>query len=240
VTSHPETPPIVELRSIRAAYGAIEVLHGIDLTLRRGQVLALLGPNGAGKTTTVRVASGLMRPTSGSLSVAGSDVTGVSASTLARVGLRMVPEGRGVFPNLTVRENLSMATFAGPTLSEVEEKSYARFPRLAERRHQLAGTLSGGEQQMLALAGGLAADPIVLILDELSMGLAPMVVGELYEQVAAIAQDGVSVLVVEQFARTVLSVADWTVLLAHGTVQAAGPTIEFDDEVLANAYLGSS
>jgi len=240
VTSHPETPPIVELRSIRAAYGAIEVLHGIDLTLRRGQVLALLGPNGAGKTTTVRVASGLMRPTSGSLSVAGSDVTGVSASTLARVGLRMVPEGRGVFPNLTVRENLNMATFAGPTLSEVEEKSYARFPRLAERRRQLAGTLSGGEQQMLALAGGLAADPIVLILDELSMGLAPMVVGELYEQVAAIAQDGVSVLVVEQFARTVMSVADWTVLVAHGTVQAAGPTLEFDDEVLANAYLGSS
>jgi len=230
----------LELRSIRAAYGAIEVLHGIDLTLRRGQVLALLGPNGAGKTTTVRVASGLMRPTSGSLSVAGRDVTGVSASSLARVGLRLVPEGRGVFPNLTVRENLSMATFAGPTLDEVEAKSYARFPRLAERRRQLAGTLSGGEQQMLALAGGLAADPIVLILDELSMGLAPMVVGELYEQVAAIAQDGVSVLVVEQFARTVLSVADWTVLLAHGTVQAAGPTIEFDDEVLANAYLGSS
>ena len=240
MTSHPETPPILELRSIRAAYGAIEVLHGIDLTLRRGQVLALLGPNGAGKTTTVRVASGLMRPTSGSLSVAGRDVTGVSASSLARVGLRLVPEGRGVFPNLTVRENLSMATFAGPTLDEVEAKSYARFPRLAERRRQLAGTLSGGEQQMLALAGGLAADPIVLILDELSMGLAPMIVGELYEQVAAIAQDGVSVLVVEQFARTVLSVADWTVLLAHGTVQAAGPTIEFDDEVLANAYLGSS
>jgi len=230
----------LELRSIRAAYGAIEVLHGIDLTLRRGQVLALLGPNGAGKTTTVRVAGGLMRPTSGSLSVAGRDVTGVSASSLARVGLRLVPEGRGVFPNLTVRENLSMATFAGPTLDEVEAKSYARFPRLAERRRQLAGTLSGGEQQMLALAGGLAADPIVLILDELSMGLAPMIVGELYEQVAAIAQDGVSVLVVEQFARTVLSVADWTVLLAHGTVQAAGPTIEFDDEVLANAYLGSS
>jgi len=240
VTSHPEAPPILELRSIRAAYGAIEVLHGIDLTLRRGQVLALLGPNGAGKSTTVRVASGLMRPTSGYLLIAGSDLTGVSASTLARVGLRMVPEGRGVFPNLTVRENLNMATFAGPTLSEVEEKSYARFPRLAERRRQLAGTLSGGEQQMLALAGGLAADPIVLILDELSMGLAPMVVGELYEQVAAIAQDGVSVLVVEQFARTVMSVADWTVLVAHGTVQAAGPTLEFDDEVLANAYLGSS
>jgi branched-chain amino acid transport system ATP-binding protein len=221
--------PILELRGVKAAYGSIEVLHGIDLAVQRGQVVALLGPNGAGKTTSIRVACGLMRPTTGSVLVAGHDVTGCSANALARAGLATVPEGRGIFPNLTVRENLNM-----------EERSYARFPRLAERRNQLAGTMSGGEQQMLALARGLATDPVVLLLDELSMGLAPIIVHELYEQVAAIAAEGVSVLIVEQFVRTVLGVADWTVLLAHGVVQRAGPTAELGDDVLATAYLGGT
>jgi branched-chain amino acid transport system ATP-binding protein len=241
VSAYDDHTPILELRSVRAAYdGGIEVLHGIDLQVHRGQVVALLGPNGAGKTTTIRVASGLMRPTGGFLKVAGHDVTGASASSLARLGVRTVPEGRGVFPNLTVRENLRIATFTGCALSDIEERAYTRFPRLAERRGQLAGTMSGGEQQMLALARGLATDPVVLLLDELSMGLAPIIVGQLYEQVAAIAAEGVSVLVVEQFVRTVMSVADWTVLLAQGTVRNAAPTADFDDEVLANAYLGSS
>jgi branched-chain amino acid transport system ATP-binding protein len=233
-------PPILELRGVKAAYGSIEVLHGIDLTVQRGQVVALLGPNGAGKTTSIRVACGLMRPTSGSVLVAGHDVTGCSANALARAGLATVPEGRGIFPNLTVRENLNMATFSGVDLELIEERSFTRFPRLAERRNQLAGTMSGGEQQMLALARGLATDPVVLLLDELSMGLAPIIVHELYEQVAAIAAEGVSVLIVEQFVRTVLGVADWTVLLAHGVVQRAGPTAELGDDVLATAYLGGT
>jgi branched-chain amino acid transport system ATP-binding protein len=201
--------------------------------------VALLGPNGAGKSTTIKVISGLLRPSSGHLIVAGRDVTGASAGALARAGLCTIPEGRGIFPNLTVRENLLMATFSGHKMSDIEEKTYARFPRLSERRTQLAGTMSGGEQQMLSLARALATDPAILLLDELSMGLAPLIVAELYAQVAAIAAEGVSVLVVEQFARTVLGVADTAVLLTHGSVRMAGKASDIGDDVLAGAYLGS-
>lgn len=232
-------PPILELRNVRAGYGSIDVLHGVNLSIGRGEVVALLGPNGAGKSTTIKVISGLLRPSAGHLIVAGRDVTGASASALARAGLCTIPEGRGIFPNLTVRENLLMATFSGHKMSDIEDRTYARFPRLGERRTQLAGTMSGGEQQMLSLARALATDPAILLLDELSMGLAPLIVAELYAQVAAIAAEGVSVLVVEQFARTVLGVADTAVLLAHGTVRMAGKASEIGDDVLAGAYLGS-
>jgi branched-chain amino acid transport system ATP-binding protein len=231
--------PILELRDVRAGYGSIDVLHGVNLTIGRGEVVALLGPNGAGKSTTIKVISGLLRPSSGHLIVAGRDVTGASAGALARAGLCTIPEGRGIFPNLTVRENLLMATFSGHKMSDIEEKTYARFPRLSERRTQLAGTMSGGEQQMLSLARALATDPAILLLDELSMGLAPLIVAELYSQVTAIAAEGVSVLVVEQFARTVLGVADTAVLLTHGTVRMAGKASDIGDDVLAGAYLGS-
>lgn len=211
--------PILELRNVRASYGSIEVLHGVNLTVGRGEVVALLGPNGAGKSTLIKVASGILRPSAGQLMIAGRDATGASANALARAGLCTIPEGRGIFPNLTVRENLLMATYSGHKLSDIEHSTYARFPRLAERRSQLAGTMSGGEQQMLSLARALATDPVILLLDELSMGLAPLIVSELYQQVAAIAAEGVSVLVVEQFARTVLGVADKAVVLAHGKVK---------------------
>jgi branched-chain amino acid transport system ATP-binding protein len=231
--------PILELRDVRAGYGSIDVLHGVNITIGRGEVVALLGPNGAGKSTTIKVISGLLRPSSGQLIVAGRDVTGASAGALARAGLCTIPEGRGIFPNLTVRENLLMATFSGHKMGDIEEKTYARFPRLSERRTQLAGTMSGGEQQMLSLARALATDPAILLLDELSMGLAPLIVAELYSQVAAIAAEGVSVLVVEQFARTVLGVADTAVLLTHGTVRMAGKASDIGDDVLAGAYLGS-
>lgn len=230
--------PILELRGIRASYGTIEVLHGIDLCVNTGEVVALLGPNGAGKSTTIKVISGLLKPSAGLVLVAGRNVAGASAHTLARAGLCTIPEGRGVFPNLTVRDNLLMATYSGHRLSDIEDQTYSRFPRLAERRNQLAGTLSGGEQQMLSLSRALATDPAVLLLDELSMGLAPIVVAELYEQVANIAAQGVSVLVVEQFARTVLGIADQAVLVAQGRVQAAGPAAEIGEDVLAGAYLG--
>ena len=233
------TNPILELRNIRASYGSIEVLHGVNLSIGRGEVVALLGPNGAGKSTMIKVVSGLLRPTSGQLIVGGRDVTGAAANALARTGLCTIPEGRGIFPNLTVRENLLMATYSGHKLSDIEERTYARFPRLSERRTQLAGTMSGGEQQMLSLARALATNPVILLLDELSMGLAPLIVAELYQQVAAIAAEGVSVLVVEQFARTVLGVADQAVLLAHGKVQVSGKASDIDDDVLAGAYLGS-
>ena len=231
--------PILELRNVRASYGSIEVLHGVNLTVGRGEVVALLGPNGAGKSTLIKVASGILRPSAGQLMIAGRDATGASANALARAGLCTIPEGRGIFPNLTVRENLLMATYSGHKLSDIEQSTYARFPRLAERRSQLAGTMSGGEQQMLSLARALATDPVILLLDELSMGLAPLIVSELYQQVAAIAAEGVSVLVVEQFARTVLGVADQAVVLAHGNVQVFGKASEIGEDVLASAYLGS-
>jgi branched-chain amino acid transport system ATP-binding protein len=229
--------PVLELRGVRAAYGSIEVLHGVDLSIPAGTVVALLGPNGAGKSTTLKVACGLMPPTVGQVLLAGRDVTGVKAEELARVGVTTIPEGRGIFPNLTVRENLLMATYAGVTMSHVEAVAYERFPRLKERRSQVAGTMSGGEQQMLAMARGLASDPALLLLDELSMGLAPLVVEELYGIVGQIARTGTSILVVEQFARTVLGVADVAAIMVNGLVRKVGTPTEVEHELSA-AYLG--
>jgi branched-chain amino acid transport system ATP-binding protein len=230
--------PLLELRGIKAAYGRIEVVHGIDLVVPAGKVLAILGPNGAGKSTTLKVACGLMPPSAGDLFVAGRRVNGVPADQLARAGLCLVPEGKGIFPNLTVRENLRMSTYTGRTLQEIEEIAYARFPRLGERRSQLAGTLSGGEQQMLAMSRGLATDPALLLLDELSMGLAPIIIEQLYEVVANVAREGVSILVVEQFAQTVLGVADEAVIMVHGEITAVGAPAALAEQ-LSSAYLGS-
>ncbi|MEX1217177.1 MAG: ABC transporter ATP-binding protein [Acidimicrobiales bacterium] len=230
--------PLVELVDVRAAYGSIEVLHGINLSVPQGSVVALLGPNGAGKSTILKVVSGLLPPTSGEVRLAGRVVNGVTADELARIGLCTIPEGRGVFPNLTVRENLWMATMAGTSLAEVEEIAYARFPRLGERRKQLAGTMSGGEQQMLSMARALSVNPSVLLLDELSMGLAPLVVANLYEIVAQVSEEGVSILVSEQFARTVLGIAHYAAIVLHGTITRVGTPAELEDELSA-AYLGS-
>jgi len=232
-------PPLLELRAVTASYGRIEVLHGVDLVVPRGEVVALLGPNGAGKSTTLLVATGQHPATSGCVHVAGRHVNGARPDALARAGLCTIPEGRGVFRNLTVRENLRMASYSGTHEDLVIERAVERFPRLGERVGQVAGTLSGGEQQMLAMARGLATDPALLIIDELSMGLAPLIVSELYEIVAGIARDGVSILVVEQFARTVLGVADRAVIMQHGDVIAAGVPEELESELSA-AYLGAS
>jgi branched-chain amino acid transport system ATP-binding protein len=234
-----DAPPALELRGVKASYGKIEVLHGVDLVVPAGKVVALLGPNGAGKTTTLCVASGQMGPTAGDVYVAGRRVTGAAPSALASIGLCTVPEGRGVFRSLTVRENLRMATYRGVRLADVEEKAYGIFPRLGARRDQLAGTMSGGEQQMLSLARALVTDPAVLLLDELSMGLAPIIVDELYQQVQRITRHGVSVLVVEQFARTVLGVADVAAIMAHGRITSVGAPSTIESELSA-AYLGAS
>jgi branched-chain amino acid transport system ATP-binding protein len=231
--------PVLELRGIKACYGKIEVLHGVDLVVPRGTVVALLGPNGAGKTTTLAVASGQMAPIAGDVVLAGRRVNGAAASDLAAAGLCTVPEGRGVFRSLTVRENLRMATYRGVRLADVEERAYGIFPKLGARRDQLAGTMSGGEQQMLSLARALVTDPAVLLLDELSMGLAPMIVDELYQQVQRITRHGVSVLVVEQFARTVLGVADIAAIMSHGRVTSVGTPAEIESE-LSDAYLGAT
>ncbi|MFT5202319.1 MAG: branched-chain amino acid transport system ATP-binding protein [Candidatus Aldehydirespiratoraceae bacterium] len=231
------TTPLLELRGVRAGYGVIDVLHGVDLALEPGQVVALLGPNGAGKSTTLAVASGQIRPSAGQLLIAGREVNGAKPDALARSGVCLVPEGRGIFPNLTVAENLRMMTFSGTSYSEVADKAFALFPRLGERHKQLAGTLSGGEQQMLAMARALSTDPALLMLDELSMGLAPIIVEKLYEQVAELARGGLSILIVEQFAQTVLGVADTAAIMLHGHVTRIGPPAEIAEELTA-AYLG--
>ncbi|MBV8951370.1 MAG: ABC transporter ATP-binding protein [Actinobacteria bacterium] len=231
------TETLLELRGIRAAYERIEVLHGVDLAIPAGTVFAVLGPNGAGKTTMLRVAAGLHRPSGGDVFIAGRRVTGARADDLARRGVCTIPEGRGIFPNLTVRENLRMATYAGVSLADVEEAAFTRFPRLKERRQQHAGTLSGGEQQMLSMSRALATRPALLLLDELSMGLAPLIVEQIYEVVSQVAKEGVSILVVEQFAQTVLGVADYAAIMVQGRVVKAGSPAEMESE-LSTAYMG--
>jgi branched-chain amino acid transport system ATP-binding protein len=229
--------PVLELVGVRAAYGPIEVLRGVDLAVWAGQVVALLGPNGGGKSTTVKVAAGLMQPIAGDVRYAGRSVTGISADEASRLGVCTIPEGRGVFANLTVRENLWLATGTGVSREEVEEAAFARFPVLSGRRNQLAGSLSGGEQQMLALSRALATRPAVLLLDELSMGLAPLVVSQIYETVAQLVGEGISVLVAEQFARTVLPIADLAAVMLTGRISAVGSPADIAAD-LETAYLG--
>lgn len=230
----------IELLDVRAGYGRIEVLHGVSLAVPSGCVYALLGPNGAGKSTTLQVISGAIRARSGCVHIAGSHVNGAGTDGLARVGVSQIPEGRGIFPNLSVDENLRMWTYAGhlPT-SEVRERAFARFPRLAERRTQRAGTLSGGEQQMLAMSRALVADPAILLLDEISMGLAPLIVAELYEVVAALAADGITIVLVEQFATTALRVADFAAVMTQGRVVAVGEPADVES-LVSEAYLGGA
>ena len=232
--------PALELLGVRAAYGRIDVLRGVDLVVPRGSVFALLGPNGGGKSTTLRVISGRMKPTAGCVHIAGVHVNGVAPARLARAGLCSVPEGRGVFPNLTVIENLRMATYrGGVAFDDVCATAFERFPRLGEKRKQLAGTLSGGEQQMLALARALTTEPALLLLDEISMGLAPRVVAELYDVVSHLAEEGIAILIVEQFARVALPVADFAAIMTQGRVQAVGEPAEIE-AALSQAYLGAA
>jgi branched-chain amino acid transport system ATP-binding protein len=232
-------PPVLELRNLRAGYGTIDVLHGVNLVVPAGQVYALLGPNGAGKTTTLSACSGQIPPSAGQILVNGREVNGASSDALARAGVCLVPEGRGIFPNLTVTENLRMFTHVGTSYGEVQDHAFAQFPRLKERRKQIAGTLSGGEQQMLSMSRALATKPALLLLDELSMGLAPLIVEELYERVADLAREGLSILIVEQFAQAVLGVATVASIMLHGRITRTGPPAEIAEELTA-AYLGAS
>jgi branched-chain amino acid transport system ATP-binding protein len=237
----PEPPAIealVELRDVRAGYGGIDVLRGVNLTVAPGQVAAVLGPNGAGKTTTLKVLAGLHPVTSGDVLVAGRRVNGARPDDLARRGLCLIPEGRGIFPNLTVRENLWMMTHRGRSRHDIEERSVARFPQLADRLGQTAGTLSGGQQQMVAMARGLATDPALLVLDELSMGLAPIIVDELYEIVGQVASEGTSILLVEQFARIVMDVAHVASVMVDGHIIQTGRPRDLEAS-LSQAYLGT-
>jgi len=225
------------IENVHAAYGRIEVLHGVDLAIAAGTVFALLGPNGAGKSTLLKVVGGRLRPTAGTIAFDGLTAPRRTPDDLARSGVIAIPEGRGVFPNLTVRDNFRMWTYRGGVSSaEVEARAYEQFPRLEERRKQLAGTLSGGEQQMLAISRALAGETRVLLLDEISMGLAPLVVGHLYELVAAVAAGGVTVVLVEQFAETALGVADRAAIMLHGRIAHEGTPQEMADAA-QGAYL---
>ena len=234
-------PPALSVVGVRAGYGRIEVLHGISFEVRSGTAMALLGPNGAGKTTLLNAISGQIPLTAGTVEVAGSPLTKNATERLARSGVCMIPEGRSVFPNLTVSENLLMYTFrqAGMKSRTVEEQAFARFPALANRRKQLAGTLSGGEQRMLSLARALTTEPKILFFDELSMGLAPIIVDQLYDIVSQlVASEGLTIVMVEQFVQTALSIADEAAIMVNGEIVKRGKPAEIHSEVVG-AYLGN-
>jgi branched-chain amino acid transport system ATP-binding protein len=230
--------PLLEFRAVRAAYEEVEVIHGIDATFEEGVVTAVLGANGAGKSTLLALAAGIMGPSEGEVRFAGEKVHMGSTSSLARRGLCLIPEGRGVFPNLTVRENLWVMTHSGSGRRHVERRAFEHFPLLADRANQPAGTMSGGEQQMLALARAVATSPRLLMLDELSMGLAPIVVDELYDHVGHLAAEGITIVLVEQFARTALSVASSAMVMANGRIVQTGAARDVE-AVLHSAYLGT-
>ncbi len=232
--------PMLSITDVSAAYGRIEVVHRVSLEVPEGSVYALLGPNGAGKSTLLKVASGRMPATTGTVTFDGEELRRPLPDRLARRGLCAVPEGRAVFPNLTVAENLLMYSYRSRAtkVADLEEQSYARFPVLGERRRQLAGRLSGGEQQMLALARALFTNPRMLLLDEISMGLAPLVVAELYELVAqAVADEGITILLVEQFAQTALAIADRAGVMVNGRLVRTGSPAEVGEHLLG-AYMG--
>ncbi len=217
----------LSIEAVRAAYGRIEVLHGVDLQVPAGAVFALLGPNGAGKSTLLKVINGRLHKTGGAVAIDDVPASPWTPEALARAGVIAIPEGRGVFPNLSVRDNLRMWTYRGGiSAAEVESRTYEQFPRLKERRKQLAGTLSGGEQQMLAISRALAGDTKVLLLDEISMGLAPIIVAHLYELVVSVAASGVTVVIVEQFAETALGIADYAAIMLHGRIAHQGTPSE--------------
>jgi len=232
---------LLEVKGLEVRYGGIRAVKGIDLTVDEGELVCLIGANGAGKSSTLRAIAGLIAAPPGAVRYAGRDLAGTRAFERARQGLVMVPEGRGVFPQLTVDENLAMGAYARTDreIRSDRERMHALFPRLRERRAQTGGTLSGGEQQMLAIARALMSRPKLLLLDEPSMGLAPIVVQRIFEVVREIAAGGVTVLLVEQNARLALGIAARAYVMESGAITLSGPAREIasDPKVVA-AYLG--
>lgn len=234
------SPVVLELRDLHVFYGAIEALKGINLTVRRGEVVALLGANGAGKSTTLRTASGMIAPREGQVLLHGERVDGIKSHDLVRFGIGHVPEGRGVFPRMTVRENLQMGAYRFKSVDKDDlDRVFTLFPRLGERKSQLGGTLSGGEQQMLAIGRALMGKPEVLLLDEPSMGLAPLIVQQIFEIIKEINEQGTTVLLVEQNASQALRMADRGYVLETGSVAMEGGAAELlSDPRVRAAYLG--
>ena len=228
---------LLEVKSLEVHYGGIRAVKGIDLEVGDGELVCLIGANGAGKTTTLKAICKLLPSKSRTIAYAGKSIARAAVHELPRRGLVMVPEGRGIFPQLTVEENLAMGAYARGKADPAGQ--YATFPRLKERRHQIAGTLSGGEQQMLAIARALMSEPRLLLLDEPSMGLAPMMVARIFEVIREIAQRGVTILLVEQNARLALELAHRGYVMESGAISLAGKSSELlDDSRVKEAYLG--
>ena len=234
--------PLLEVRDLQVAYGGIHAVKGIDLHIGPGELVALIGSNGAGKTTTLKTLAGLLHPLGGQIQYDGNRLNDVAAHRRVAMGIALVPEGRGGFARLTVAENLLMGAYSRNDPHEIStdlERMYALFPRLAERKDQLAGTLSGGEQQMVAMARALMSRPRLLMLDEPSMGLAPLMVQKIFETIRDIAALGMSILLVEQNARLALQAASRGYVMESGTITLSGLSHELlDSDAVQSAYLG--
>jgi branched-chain amino acid transport system ATP-binding protein len=233
---------LLELRGLQIAYGGINAVKGVDLVVNEGEMVALIGANGAGKTSTLKAISGVLHPAAGKVFYAGTEITGAPSYALVERGLALVPEGRQVFGRLTVQENLRMGAYvrrdAARTKSDLQ-RVYELFPRLYERRLQTAGTLSGGEQQMLAIGRALMSAPKLLLLDEPSMGLAPLMVQRIFETIRKVAEEGVTVLLVEQNAKLALELSQRGYVMESGTINLSAPSAQLlSDPQVRQAYLG--
>ena len=233
---------MLELKSVDAGYGSFHALFGVNLDVKAGEAVGVIGPNGAGKTTLMRVISGLIRPTKGSIAMQGANVLTTPAHKIVELGIAHVPENRRLFPRLTVEDNLKMGAYMPAARARYAERLdfvFDLFPRMKERRHQLAGTMSGGEQQMCAIGRALMSDPKLLLLDEPSAGLAPVVVQQVFELVKRIRAGGLTVLIVEQNVQQVLQVVDRAYLLEAGSIRTSGTSAELlASDTIRQAYLG--
>jgi branched-chain amino acid transport system ATP-binding protein len=232
---------MLEIDQLQVAYGGIQAVKGVSLNVRAGEWVSLIGSNGAGKTTTMKAITGLLKPNGGQVRYQGQDIAGVGPWDLLRQGLAMVPEGRGVFARMTIDENLLMGAYSrnDGDIAADTERVFETFPRLKERRKQLAGTLSGGEQQMLAMGRALMSRPRLLLLDEPSMGLAPIMVDRIFEVIQTVAKQGVTLLLVEQNASRALQLADRAYVMDSGEITMEGPARQMlNDPKVREAYLG--
>ena len=239
---------MLEVTNLSAGYGKVEVLHGLSISIKPGQLVTLIGSNGAGKTTTLRALSGMIQPTAGSIKLRDKEISGLNTHQVTKLGLAHSPEGRRVFSTLSVRDNLELGAFPRLTGSRPKgdvqadmDRMFDMFPRLRERRDQLAGTLSGGEQQMLAMGRALMLNPDVLLLDEPSMGLAPKLVEDVFKTIRTLKEAKTTMLLVEQFAAAALDVADYGYVLENGKLSTEGPAAKLrDDPAVRAAYLGTA
>lgn len=233
---------MLEVKDLEVYYGMIQVIKGISFEVNEGEVIALIGANGAGKTTTLHTITGLLSPKSGHVMFEGKDITKVPAHKIVSMGMAHVPEGRRVFAELSVYENLRMGAYTRKDKNEIEESLknvYKRFPRLEERKNQMAGTLSGGEQQMLAMGRALMSKPRIILMDEPSMGLSPILVNEIFDIIRAVSESGTTVLLVEQNAKKALSIADRAYVLETGKIVLEGNAKDLlEDDSIKKAYLG--